>query len=120
MSSSDVLRRFVKRDVTSYDSRSTLDEFLRSPCYNYFLRTLQGPDIIRYADFLDKVSTRAVRGAQGFHRLLGIGLNSSDGEALENLFGCPSTDMWGPSHTPLNTRFVSWNDQKRKCFHNDP
>jgi len=56
MSASAVLRKFVKRDVTSHESRRTLDEFLLSPCYNYFLKTLRGRDILGYANFLDKVS----------------------------------------------------------------
>lgn len=57
MSASDILRRFAKRDVTSDESRRTLDEFLRSPCYGYFLKTLRGPDTLGYANFLDKAST---------------------------------------------------------------
>ena len=70
MSASDVLRKFVKRDVASHESRRALDEFLRSPCYNYFLKNLRGPDILGYADFLDKASTGAIRCicGQGSHR----------------------------------------------------
>jgi len=56
MSAKDVLRKFVKRDVISHESRHTLEEFLHSPCYSYFLKTLRGRDILRYANFLDKVS----------------------------------------------------------------
>lgn len=69
MSASDVLCRFVKRDVKSYESRRTLDEFLRSPCYSYFLKTLKGQDVLGYADFLDKASTGFIRNAQGPHWL---------------------------------------------------
>jgi len=69
MSASDVLRRFVKRDVTSLESRRTLDEFLRSPCYSYFLKTLRGPDVLGYANFLDKASILSTRNAQGSHQL---------------------------------------------------
>lgn len=54
MSASDVVRRFVELDVLSHKSCQALDEFLRSPCYGYFSSTLQGQDIVRYADFLDK------------------------------------------------------------------
>jgi hypothetical protein len=60
MSASDVLRRFTKRDMSSYESRHALDEFLRSPCYGHFLKTLRGPDVLGYADFLDQVSTESI------------------------------------------------------------
>ena len=68
MSASDVLHRFVKRDMTSHESRRTLDEFLCSPCYGYFLKTLQGPDILGYANFLDKASAGFIQSAQDSHR----------------------------------------------------
>lgn len=60
MSASDVLRRFAKRDVISHESLRTLDEFLHSPCYGYFLKTLKGPDVLGYANFLDKARTLLV------------------------------------------------------------
>ena len=69
MSSSDVLRKFVERDMTSHESRRALDELFRSPCYGYFLKNLRGPDILGYADFLDKVSTVFFQSTQGSHWL---------------------------------------------------
>jgi len=54
MSASDVVRRLIKRDVTSHESLHALDELLRSPCYGYFLKTLKEPDVLRYVNFLDK------------------------------------------------------------------
>jgi len=67
MSASDILRKFIKRDVISYESRRALDEFFRSPCYNYFLKYLRGPDILGYADFLDEVSIGFIQSTRGSH-----------------------------------------------------
>lgn len=86
MSASDVLRKFVKRDVTSLESRRTLDEFLRSPCYSYFLKTLRGPDVLGYANFLDKASIYSFEAPRGLTNSPGIEFDSSDGEALDKLF----------------------------------
>ena len=120
MSASDVLRKFVKRDVTSLESRRTLDEFLRSPCYGYFLGTLRGPDVLGYANFLDKASIYLFEALRGLTNSPGIEFDSSDGEALDKLFERSPTDMWGPSHPPHGARVVSWTDQKRKSFHYSP
>lgn len=64
MSASDILRTFAKLDMASHGSRRVLREFLRSPCYGYFLKTLQGSDILGYADFLDKAGTGFILRAQ--------------------------------------------------------
>ena len=85
MSASEVLRKFVKRDVTSHGSRRALREFLRSPCYGYFLKTLQGSDILRYADFLDKAGIGFILRTQWL-------IGSSVLKALDSI---PTTDeLW--------------------------
>jgi hypothetical protein len=50
----------------------------------------------------------------------GIEFGPNDGGALEELFECAPTDMWGSSYPPHNTRVVWWTDQKRKCFPYSP
>lgn len=93
MSASDVLRQFVKRDATSQESRRALDEFLRSPCYNYFLKTLEGSDVLGYADFLDNASAELGRNPQILIGFADVEFDSGDGEALDKLFGRTSTHM---------------------------
>ena len=68
MSASDVLRKLVKRDMTSPESRRALNELLRSPCCKYFLKTLQGSDVLGYVDFLDKASTESIQSVRGSYR----------------------------------------------------
>ena len=93
MSASDVLRQFVKRDAASQESRRALDEFLHSPCYSYFLKTLKGSDVLSYADFLDKASPELGRNLQILIGFADVEFDSGDGEALDELFGRTSTDM---------------------------
>lgn len=120
MSASGVLQKFVKRGVISHESRRALDEFLRSPCYNYFSKTLQGPDILGYADFLDKASAEFIQSVLGLICTQGTELDSNDGEALDKLFECAPTDMLGQNRTAHHTRVGSRIGQKRKCFHHCP
>lgn len=117
MSASDVLRQFVKRDATSQESRRALDEFLRSPCYSYFLKTLKGSDVLGYADFLDKASADLGRNAQALIGSIDVEFGPCHGETLGELPERPPTDVWGSRHPPYNTCIVSRIDQKRKGFH---
>lgn len=61
MSASDVLRGLIKRDVKSAESHRTIHEFLYSPCYNYFSKTLKSQDVLCYVNFLDKASPWSFR-----------------------------------------------------------
>lgn len=120
MSSSDVLRQFIKRDATSQESRRALDEFLRSPCYSYFLKNLKGSDVLGYADFLDKASAKSGRNAQALIGFTDVEFGSCDGETLGELLERPSTDMWGSGRPPYDTCIVSWIDQKGEGFRECP
>ena len=54
------------------------------------------------------------RVSEGLTGSQGIEFDSDDGWALDKLFECAPTDMWGSSHSPHNTHFVSYIDRKRK------
>lgn len=58
MSSADVLRRLLKLDLSTPESRRVLDNFLRFQGYGYFVSTLRGPDVLSFVNLLDKVRQR--------------------------------------------------------------
>ena len=55
MSAADVLYRLLKLNLSTPESRHVLDNFLRFEGYGYFVSTLDGPDILSFVNFLDKV-----------------------------------------------------------------
>ena len=55
MSSGDVLHRLLRLNLSAPESRRVLGNFLHFTGYGYFVSTLEGPDVLNFVNFLDKV-----------------------------------------------------------------
>ena len=55
MSAANVLQRLLRLNLSTPESHRVLDNFLHFEGYGYFVSTLDGPDVLIFVNFLDKV-----------------------------------------------------------------